>query len=1077
MQHEILRCPVTALAFFSPDVVLSGEGGHLVAYHVGRKRLASTMVLESQPIHGILTSGEGGNIVIVWGGALVRVLTIEVSNDGLTLQFRPGTLLNLKDWLLDAAISPSSTDGVLTVAFVTAHNSLLTLRVADSLDGSEAIDCLTSSSNCILYSAHVTWLSVSQCLIASGTAFGDIIVWSSTFSSENGKTSAHSEVHLNFAAHEGSVFGVQLSPLVCIPGCEGSRRVLASCSDDRTIRLWDVSDLKAQQELSFAQLDRNTGFPSEPAVGREGPSLLASVMGHVSRIWHVRLTLTNEDLLQRNLVSIISFGEDATVITWKLRNGQSTGKALEFEKVRTQRSHSGKNIWSVATDPLRGSATGGADGAIVLSFLSTASEEVIEVPASILGEPCASDSIRTYALLSSRLLIATTTHGRRMVLDLSRETTTVAEIAGPFDTLESHSIVASVSDAVFVSGKGRIIRGAFSDLGWFEVTGMGAGNKAASLFPCQITQHEIVLVATSVASSTARSFCISRTNGVPKSCELPALNLPQSFVATSFVSFTTDQHNYYFLLGSRQGSVAWFHYDRGAASTHRLQVSQVYHDVHGKEAVTAMRVERTLQNHHLLLSVGRDGTLAVHLLELSSSGGSWELYHKLSLPFGPNIEGLHLTAEAVLLVWGFKSKDFVVFDVTNQTDAMTVACGGARRNWAFRPGEDSYSGTFVWTQGATTYRASALHAHRTLFNSGGHGREIKCVAISETLRHGRQVVATGAEDTNIKLFELDEQGLTCRQTLRRHNTGIQHLQWDENHLFSSGGFEEFFIWKVRPGVPYIGIGVCCESTHPRSGASDLRIMGFDVARRDETAFVITMAYSDSTIKVWGYSKGAWELQMSGDYLTACLTSVARLPGGPDTTTATDGHIAFWQRDSLSDGPGVLTWHSRHKAHQSAIHVSVALQLHDSTLIFTGGDDNALSITRVAGPAAARAIYTLRIPHAHAAAITGLAVVPGANAGIHLISAGLDQRLQRWHVTLDGARPGVAGLAVRRVDGVATCVADVQCVAALALPSGGRGVLVCGAGMHVWHLPAASTDDDDTTPGAVCTRSSADAQAQ
>jgi WD40 repeat protein len=99
----------------------------------------------------------------------------------------------------------------------------------------------------------------------------------------------------------------------------------------------------------------------------------------------------------------------------------------------------------------------------------------------------------------------------------------------------------------------------------------------------------------------------------------------------------------------------------------------------------------------------------------------------------------------------------------------------------------------VWTRASSMHIYSQTGPNHTVIRSGGHGREIKAVAVSpDGNSRSRQLIATGAEDTDIKIFQYVEEDFICRRTIRKHTTGIQHLQWsqDGNYLFSSGGCEE-----------------------------------------------------------------------------------------------------------------------------------------------------------------------------------------------------------------------------------------------------------------------------------------------
>jgi WD40 repeat protein len=111
------------------------------------------------------------------------------------------------------------------------------------------ISCLelTSSTRSILYSAHLFWESQNCVLVAAGTAFGEIIYWSWSHDADMGATS---HVHRVFLGHEGSVFGVRISKELPSDCCQNLKRIIASCSDDRTIRIWDVSDVDTQGGLA-----------------------------------------------------------------------------------------------------------------------------------------------------------------------------------------------------------------------------------------------------------------------------------------------------------------------------------------------------------------------------------------------------------------------------------------------------------------------------------------------------------------------------------------------------------------------------------------------------------------------------------------------------------------------------------------------------------------------------------------------------------------------------------------------------------------------------------------------------------
>jgi WD repeat-containing protein 6 len=1052
MQHEGHHVPVTALAFAAHDILLAAEGNYLRAYNTTSKRLvAEAKIFDAQSIHGILLDDEDST-GLVWGGPLARHVTIEYSNDKLSLSLSGHITPN--DWILDAAFARMESSTTRTAAVVTAHSALWLVCSAECHASSKQsslptkLERVVSGSNCILYSAHIKWLSASTCLIASGTAFGDIIIWSVTIADDSTRLFAQSQTHYTFSAHQGSIFGVQISSMLTLPDYDGERRILASCSDDRNVKLWDITDL-SQTSSTLSQIQQDTGFGARDRTTGITPQCLATAMGHVSRIWHVQFVVNSSTSM---LASLLSFGEDTSMIRWRvIPNPADTGLPLMLEIENSVSSHSGKNIWAVAIAKSGLIATGGADGAIALQ-LQNQGDEAVGVPRTLLNAPEVRDNFRAYSFIDSDLLLATTDHGWIVLLNALDQPKTQAKIVSEaLQSLRGYSLVTSCDGAAFVSGNDGTVYFNDHPTNSFEQIAK-LGRKTAGLFSCTITHCSIALLVSSVGSRTLEILFLRRTTEGMSIFKQQRFNVPAAFVVTSFVHGNIGAASYV-AVGSRNGSIALF--GLGAADNSQGQTLQCSNEsAHGQESVTALRwVTRPTDDDkicHSIFSTGRDGTFAIRQLISGDDGIRLLLIHQLGLPFGPNVEDFQITSGGSIVAWGFRSKHFVVYDISAQRTLMSVECGGAHRNWTFKLTDNG--GTFIWTKASKLFGKFQTSLPYELINSGGHGREIKSIAVSTPA--SMQLIATGAEDTDIKLYKLFDGRLKCLQTLRKHNTGIQHLQWsdDGHYLFSSGGFEEFFVWKVSHSVPYLDVGIVCESEHPSSGTSDLRIMGFDIYGDSSTGFAIIMAYSDSTVKMWSYTDFTWTHIGSADYLTACLTHVMRMDEQQQFfTAATDGHLIQWLQDSKH--PERIQWVKRHAIHQSAIHATASLVLPDqSRFIATGGDDNAIALTRIGNH-----IKTLTIPRAHAAAVTGLAIFYLVADGFLLASAGLDQRVKLWKVELNVK--GVEDISCHLLQDVSTAVADVSGLGICKLVDGddALGLLICGVGMDVWRLPASLGD--------------------
>ncbi|KAF7564952.1 WD40 repeat [Pyrenophora tritici-repentis] len=1140
LHHECTRVPVTALAACGA-LLIAAEGPFLRFYLAKDSRyLSSVRIFKAQAIHGICVLAQDQAHVsrlVIWGGKLVRSLDVDLAGEhgqeGLNLCV--SNIARASDWILDLAPRPKRLEDdrqytTGTCVAVTAHNALLQVTVEsqnpDTTPQENAIHVtisdLTSSSRSILYSAHLFWEGLNRVLVAAGTAFGEIIYWS--WSDEDPDEPA-SRICRVFLGHEGSIFGVQISEELPTECCQKLKRVVASCSDDRTIRIWDVSDVNTNSTKPESGRDdlealrtRHTGFSNEAFDSEEfnSSNCLAIGWGHLSRVWTVRFleaSPCNGSLLLQ------SAGEDATARTWELTQKSKDNQSFPYQlqELDCSAHHSGKNMWSSTisnnSTGVHQVIAGGADSKITATPLgralqvqkntgNTISEYTVhdilswtQSVATGLAKDKTFDNhksskkaefFRSYCFIDETTFLVTTNSGKVLVgalfsgVDSTQSSLlSTSTSLGQLDDLSGYSVCTSgpqagVAFAAGANGSIYMYRKSATTLTKIHTVGGKVGQIFAANVSDTTDQQTTALLVTLVGQGEAQMLYLDPTcdTNVLRVVSVPISDSSTGIAITSMAHVGAAGQNFA-ILGFRRGSIAVYEICDSEEGTGQATLTNVVENAHNGETVTSITwvASPNKSTEGQLFSVGRDGRLTVHHIDLSTS--SVELVHDLSLPFGPNIEGLYFQDNR-LLVHGFSSKRWYLYDITAEEEIMSIDTGGAHRRWTFRA-HSSLGGTLVWTRASSMHISNQKGSNHTVIRSGGHGREMKAIAVSPKSNHGSEIplIATGAEDTDIKIFQYVDGELTCRRTLRRHTTGIQHLQWSENgeYLCSSGGCEEFYIWRIRKSLSSpLDIGVVCEHVYmPESEHADLRIMSFDVVLNG-SALVIAMVFSDSSIKVYRYDAAAavkWQPLFKGLYFTSCLSQCIFLSATRILTAGTDGHAVIWHLPPATDSTVELTWQHPARIHQNSSKAMISHSVSpDTTLIVSGGDDGSLAfiLARPApahaptSPAASYASPPTLLNRAHASAVTACAIVTNRSR-IYLITSGNDEWIRLWEIALqeagseltpESAEESKDALQIRRLRKIKTNVADVSSMAVLdeSNDMAHARVLVCGVGMEV-----------------------------
>jgi WD40 repeat protein len=217
--------------------------------------------------------------------------------------------ITMPDWILDArAITPS------TIGLVTAHNTLFIY----SLEQRQIIQEINCEEQSLLYAGQIYRASDGTITIATGTVFNEIQVWHPFPTPHSSPSRSTVSITKRLQGHEGCIFSLRFN---------GPGNLLASCSDDRTIRVWNVTD----------------------------GSCVAVGFGHIARVWDVRFLPDRS-----NEIFLMSTSEDTTAYLWNLSLVDRTLKVHE-----KYHGHGGKHVWSqaISSDGAL-AATGGNDGGV-----------------------------------------------------------------------------------------------------------------------------------------------------------------------------------------------------------------------------------------------------------------------------------------------------------------------------------------------------------------------------------------------------------------------------------------------------------------------------------------------------------------------------------------------------------------------------------------------------------------------------------------------------------------------------------------------------------------------------------------
>ncbi|KAK9365127.1 WD40-repeat-containing domain protein [Lipomyces kononenkoae] len=984
--------PVTALEFIGSTLLLAGRGSNLSIYNWKLAQVVKEVqVFKRNKIQGIVV---GPSHIMVWGAySLAFVSRNELLGDFKLREY------TLPDWIMVGAWGYDSSAWI-----VTAHNVLLNI----SSDYKRVERIYTCGIDCILYSASILF-SAGSVYVAAGTVFGNIEIWSS----KNGA------IVSSLKGHEGSIFNVQFS-------LSGSR--LVSCSDDRSVRIWDLHTNEC----------------------------IAVGWGHSARIWQAKYL--DDD-------TIITVGEDSTTRVWRLRDG-SLSCAQIWE------GHCGRSIWSLAIrDDRNIVATGGADGRVLIWNLS-AKPSLIDGRMTMNFEDIASSmaikvgSIKQCTATRTTAYAFSTTTGYVALLETVDNSWKEVYYSS---ALAGYSLLKGWDDKLYVcigdrQGSVHIIGTGDSSQCIIVDPPSESSNKVIDMVPLSKGDMMYILVQYGNTETPWSFIALQNHNGISLKYSL-ALSAQPTFPIASACLHPDKE---ILIVGSRFGALAVY---RVETSPVPVAASGCWRRIISDDCITSVIPENTYDNGMDILATSRNGSYCICNVSLLHETGSASLekLHLNRMAKG-SIEGA-AKVDHGLVFWGFRNNYFFVWNETLQYEIMSEICGGPHRSWHFMISPTTKC-SFVYTKASSISivkddTKSELSA-AAVTQEGSHGREIRAISVAPFSNdRNALLVATGAEDTCIRLSNVSADGrMRNLCVLRRHVSGLQQLQWSPNgmYLFSSAAREEFIVWKVT--VRGQNVYLYPISSAPiATNLPDLRVMDFAVNEtmcNGALCYFIVTVYSDSAVRIWLFqsSDASFRLLSMGRYKNCCIFKAAFYHTENSfhlLIGSSDGNLVSWDLSEIrrvalycppSELPTNLDFPEPEwtlASHQSSIRSLMIVRKTDSSanessFIVSGGDDNCIAISKAGSTFRPSIEYT--VSGAHASTITSLTQLTDDV----FLSVAVDQRIRAWKLLPDNDNK------LSLLEEAYTTVSDTGCLSTGTIRDTACAImLIGGAGLGVWHV--------------------------
>ncbi|EHB14790.1 WD repeat-containing protein 6 [Heterocephalus glaber] len=693
---ELILLPVTGLECVG-DRLLAGEGPDVLVYSLdfgGHLRMMKRVqnLLGHYLIHGFRVRPEPNGdldseaMIAVFGSKGLRIVKISWGQSRFRELWRSG-LWNMSDWIWDVRWLEGN------VALALGHNSVLLYDpvVGCMLQDVPCTDRCTLSSACLI---GETWKELT---IVAGAVSNQLLVWYPAAALADNKPVAPDR---RISGHVGVIFSMSYLE---------SKGLLATASEDRSVRIWKVGDLRVPGGRV-----QNIGH----------------CFGHSARVWQVKL-LENY---------LISAGEDCVCLVW----------SHEGEILQAFRGHQGRGIRALAAhEKQTWVITGGDDSGIRLWHLAGRGYPGLGVSALCFKSPSRPGTLKAVTLAGSWRLLAVTDTGTLYFYDL--------EVKCWEQLLEDKHFQSYCLLEAAPGPEGFGLCAMANGVGCVKVVPINTPTAAVNcaLFPGKVYSlswalrgyEELLLLASGPGGVVACLEISAAPSGkaifVTERCRYLLPPSKQRWHTCSAFVPPGD----FLVCGDRRGSVLLFPSrpgvlkdpgvggkaepgagalggdgGTGGAENAVAEWSPVstLHSLHGKQGVTSVTCHAGY-----VYTTGRDGAY----YQLFVRGSQLQPVLRQKTCRGMNwVAGLRVVPDGSMVILGFHANEFVVWSPRSHEKLHVVSCGGGHRSWAFSDTEAAMAFAYLKDGDVMLYQAlGGCTRPHVILREGLHGREITCV--------------------------------------------------------------------------------------------------------------------------------------------------------------------------------------------------------------------------------------------------------------------------------------------------------------------------------------------------------------